>query len=55
MDRDELREVMYRNGDELSYPFWSVRTVLWNNEPVTVREPSHSYPMRPNELTGDGS
>lgn len=55
MTTDELREVMYRNGDAPSYPYWSVQTLLWNGEPVTVREPSHSYPMHPNEMTPDGS
>lgn len=49
-------ETMRANGDsEQSIAYWQTRVLYWNGEPVTVRDPSPSYPMRPNELTPDGS
>lgn len=47
---------MQKNGEHPhSIAYWQTRLLDWNGEPVVVSEPARSYPMRPNELSGDGS
>ena len=51
MTREELAEHMRDMGEpESSVQYQLARTITWNGNPVTVREPARNWP---NENTGD--
>lgn len=39
----ELRKVMDRNGDAVSYPYWATQKRLWNGREVLVEQPSRQW------------
>lgn len=41
---EQDKEHMRRMGDtESSVAYWTARTITWNNQPVTVREPARNW------------
>lgn len=44
MTEDARKREMRRMGDtESSIAYWSTRQVLWNGQPVTLREPARDW------------